>query len=128
MPGKREHDRARVTTSVEGLRAALAALDVAESNERSTTATGAGLGHYFSTDSIRPGVADYRLRESGLAVWTVIAALRAADGDAQAVASAYAIPVDHVYACIGLLLRHPLPILGRITDEDDIEILSAETR
>ena len=31
-----------------------------------------------------------------------------------------------MHACIGLLLRHPLPILGRLTDEEDPEFVPAE--
>jgi hypothetical protein len=42
------------------------------------------------------------------------------------VTEAYAIAEEQVYACIGLPLRHPLPILGRIADEEDPEVMSAE--
>jgi hypothetical protein len=91
--------------------------------ESPSTSHASGLGRYFTPDPVKSGVEHYRLRESGYSAWTIIGALRAADGDVLAVAEAYAIPEREIHACIGLLLRHPLPILGRIADEEDSEVV-----
>jgi hypothetical protein len=82
-----------------------------------------GLGRYFTPDPVKSGVEHYRLRESGYSAWSIIDALRAVDGDVYAVAEMYAIPESDIHACIGLLLRHPLPILGRIADEEDPDVV-----
>jgi hypothetical protein len=86
----------------------------------------AGFGRYFTPDPVKSGVEHYRLRDSGYSVWTVVGALRAADGDVHAVAETYGIPETDIHTCIGLLLRHPLPILGRITDEEDAEVVPSK--
>lgn len=97
-----------------------------EDDHPRTAVAGAGLGRYFEPDGLKAGVEHYRLRDSGYPVWTIIGALRAAEGDVHAVAGAHAIAEARVHACIGMLLHHPLPILGRITDEEDPEVVSAE--
>lgn len=94
--------------------------------EEPSTIRARELGRYFTPDPVKSGVEHYRLRDSGYSVWTIVDALRAADGDVHAVAEMYAIPETEVHACIGLLLRHPIPILGRISDEEDPEVVPSK--
>jgi hypothetical protein len=128
--GERDRREQELRAEVATLRdrfAQAAPLSQGGHGERGPSARRPGLGRYFTPDPVKSGVEHYRLRESGYSVWAIIGALRAADGDVHAVAEAYAIAEEQVHACIGLLLRHPLPILGRVADEEDPEVMSAET-
>lgn len=118
-----EYSRSEEEVQIEAANLHGAFARAAPQPEETITMSRLGLGRYFVPDPVKSGVEHYRLRESGYSVWTIIGALREADGNVHEVAETHAIPETQVHACIGLLLRHPLPILGRIADEEDPEVV-----
>lgn len=56
------------------------------------------LSRWIEEDAHRPGPADARLREYGVAVWAIVGHLEGTGGDVQQTATDYDIPLDAVIA------------------------------
>ena len=70
---------------------------------------------YIEENPLRPGPADARLKESGVAVWALISYLeRAVGGDIEQAASDYEVPVPAVEAARAYYRRNRALIDARI--------------
>ncbi len=78
----------------------------------------ARIAQYIELNSSRPGLANARLREYGVAVWALIGYLRAADGDIDRVAADYDVSRAAVEAAIAYYEHYPAIIDARLDTTD----------
>lgn len=76
--------------------------------------TDALIQEYIEVNPYHPGPANVRLRPYAVPVWALINYWYAADSDAQAVASAYHLPLEAVQAAIEYYRRNVAVIDARI--------------
>lgn len=69
---------------------------------------------YIEPNPHKPGADEVRLIGYGVSVWALIAYLRAAGGDLQRAATAYALPIEAVGAAVAYYEQHRAIIDTRI--------------
>jgi len=73
------------------------------------------IAQYIEENPLRPGPADARLKDFGVAVWALISYLtRAVGGDVEQAATDFEVPVAAVEAARAYYERHRAPIDARI--------------
>lgn len=72
------------------------------------------IAKYIELNPQRPGLAEARLVDYGVAVWALIGYLQAASGDIDRVAADYDVPREAVEAAIAYYQRHHAVIDARI--------------
>ena len=74
---------------------------------------------YIELNPQKPGLANARLKEYGVAVWALIGYLQGVDGNIERVANDYAVPRVAVEAALAFYRRFPGYIDARLDNRTD---------
>ena len=76
--------------------------------------TDALIERYIGPHPAHPGLDEYWLKEPGVPVWAIIGAYQAEGGNADEVAAAYHLSLEHVAAALAYYRRHRALIENRL--------------